>query len=135
MDVITTPPPPNTPCVLWDGYIGTDGYGRTGTHVPAHRAAYESSKGRIPDGLDIDHLCRTPLCINPEHLEAVTPAVNTLRGVSFSAINHRKVKCDNGHPFDAANTYRRPNGHRDCRECIRARARAYGRRQRARVAA
>lgn len=133
MDVITVPSPPQTPCVLWAGYVNTDGYGRTGTHESAHRAAYESAKGSIPAGMEVDHLCRTPLCVNPDHLEAVTKTINCLRGMSFAAVNHRKDRCDHGHPFDEANTYWRPNGNRDCRQCIRDRARAYAARQRDRT--
>jgi hypothetical protein len=47
---------------------------------PAHRAVYEILVGDVADGLDMDHLCRTPACVNPAHLEPVTHAVNMRRG-------------------------------------------------------
>lgn len=50
--------------------------------VPAHRHYFESFKGPIPKGYDIDHLCRNECCVNPEHLEAVTRSTNTRRGKS-----------------------------------------------------
>ena len=46
----------------------------------AHRVYYEKAKGPIPAGMQIDHLCRVPVCVNPDHLEAVTPAQNVQRG-------------------------------------------------------
>ena len=55
---------------------GTRGQG----NVLAHRVTYEHFVGPIPGGLDIDHLCRTPPCCNPTHLEPVTRSVNNLRG-------------------------------------------------------
>ena len=64
-------------CVLWSGYTnGKAGYGQLkvdGRHVLAHRWVYENWVGPIPDGWEIDHLCRVTLCVNAEHLEAVTP--------------------------------------------------------------
>lgn len=63
----------------------------------AHRLAYIHFKGPIPDGLTIDHLCRTPACINPDHLEAVSQRVNILRGGGPAAINAAKMLCKEGH--------------------------------------
>lgn len=75
-------------CWQWNG--PTNGrYGMlylpswTGRHgVYAHRASYELFVADIPDVLEIDHLCRNTLCVNPEHLEPVTPRVNKLRALS-----------------------------------------------------
>lgn len=73
----------DTPCWLWKGKPNGNGYGRTQVNrktVLAHRAVYESHKGKIPRDLELDHLCRIPLCVNPEHLEPVIHRVNVRRG-------------------------------------------------------
>jgi hypothetical protein len=72
-----------TGCWLWDGYISTTGYGSIkfqGRIGSVHRLSYESFVGPIPEGLQIDHLCRVRACCNPEHLEPVTSRENTIRG-------------------------------------------------------
>lgn len=66
-------------CWLWTGAVVGDGYGRFSHDLYAHRYAYELLVGPIPDGLHIDHLCRTPLCVNPAHMEPVTAAENNRR--------------------------------------------------------
>jgi hypothetical protein len=121
-------------CWLWQLKIDKNGYGRMavgGKTVLAHRAAYEAFVGPIPDGLVIDHLCHTRdrscagascvhrRCVNPDHLDVVTPGENTRRGRSLWAINARKTHCKNGHEFTSANTYVW-NGGRYCRTCNRA---------------
>jgi hypothetical protein len=45
----------------------------------AHRVAYELFVGQIPEGLQLDHLCRQPSCCNPAHLEPVTARENVRR--------------------------------------------------------
>ena len=82
--------------------------------------AYEHYKGPIPDGLQIDHLCRVRRCCNPEHLEAVTPAENTDRQ---DHANRRKDVCPKNHPYDDENTVVRADGFRHCRTCERERRR------------
>jgi hypothetical protein len=70
-------------CWLWTGSSDRLGYGRFSTWPSvtlAHRFAYELLAGPIPDGLVIDHLCRTPSCVNPDHLEPVTQRENLRRG-------------------------------------------------------
>ena len=73
--------------------------------IQAHRVAYELVKGKIPAGLELDHLCRNRICCNPAHLEAVTGRENSLRGVSPWAKNACATHCPRGHPYDAENTY------------------------------
>jgi hypothetical protein len=101
-------------CWLWLG-ARSGKYGRfnPSSHtVYVHRWSYEKFVGPIPDGLTIDHLCGTPLCVNPSHLEAVTLAENIRRG-----LNATKTHCTNGHLFDEENTYIRKEGWRGCRVC------------------
>ena len=120
-------------CWLWLGTRDRDGYGsfrgsRSDEKVRAHRWSYERYVGPIPDGLTIDHLCRNPSCVNPEHMEPVTKGENTLRGNGAPARNARKTHCNRGHPFDEANT-RIWKGKRACRECGRLNQAAYRKRQ------
>lgn len=70
-------------CWRWVGALNRSGYGEFGAHgshaVRAHRWAYEYLRADIPAGLQLDHLCRNRWCVNPWHLEPVTPLVNTRR--------------------------------------------------------
>jgi len=113
-------------CWLWMGYINPKpgkGYGTFydgKKAVRAHRWAYENFVGPIPEGLQLDHLCRVRHCVNPSHLEPVTARENIRRGENHVAKNARKTHCLHGHEFTEENTYRSSRG-RDCRECRTAR--------------
>jgi hypothetical protein len=81
-----TEKPSNSECWLWTGYIDLDGYGRfnvDGKRRRAHQISFELFHGLVPAGHVIDHLCRVRRCINPKHLEAVTPRENLKRGESW----------------------------------------------------
>jgi len=121
-------------CIEWTGGTNGAGYGMffvdwaggKNVRMLAHRWAYEYDNGPIPDGLHLDHLCRNPICVNPEHLEAVTQRENTLRGEGVAARHAVKTECVNGHPFSGDNLMLRSNGRwRDCRECRRQKDRRY----------
>ena len=85
----------------------------------AHRVAYELQVGPIPVGLQLDHLCRVRSCVNPAHLEPVTSAENTRRG-----LRAMKTHCPQGHPYAGENLLIRPTGQRRCRTCHLAGKRA-----------
>lgn len=115
-------------CWLWRGYVAKHGYG-TYTIGPktwrVHRYAYEQAVGPIPDGMQIDHLCRVRSCVNPDHLEVVTSRENTLRSpIAAAAVAARKTHCPAGHPYAGENLYAHPAGYRICRACKRDAQRA-----------
>lgn len=127
-------------CWQWTGAIElSQGYGQIRTGGPgggrrtrAHRVAYELYVGPIPEGLQIDHLCRNRGCVNPSHLEAVDSRTNTLRGEGISAQYARRTICGKGHSLEGENLYwatpknaNRPV--RQCRECSREKRRAWER--------
>ena len=92
-----------------------------GHSVLAHRFAWTVTRGPIPAGLTIDHLCDNPACVNTEHMALATLRVNVLRGNGAGAINARRTACQRGHPFDRGNTLV-SGGQRYCRACLRRRA-------------
>lgn len=109
-------------------YIGPRtqwGYGVSagfGCERAVHRITYTMAVGPIPDGYQVDHLCRIPRCCNPDHLEAVTPAENRRRSPTSP---ENRTHCPAGHAYDEQNTYRYDDGRRACRACIRDHRRRY----------
>src|SRR5690348_9305170 len=68
-------------CWLWRG-AKSKGYGQAridGRVYYVHRLLFEAERGPVPEGLELDHLCRVRWCVRPSHLEPVTPAENTRR--------------------------------------------------------
>ena len=121
-----------TPCWLWTGAKTRYGYGyltmprrsggrvRGGRKIGAHKLMYEHVNDPVPDGLELDHLCRVHNCVNPEHLEAVTHAENVRRGEAGHA-NPVKTHCPQGHAYDEVGFYvirSDPRGdYRRCKKC------------------
>lgn len=100
-------------CWLYARYTDPKGYGRLKLNIDGkwttflpHRVMYENIVGPIAKGLVLDHLCRVPSCINPEHLEPVTHRINILRGIGPTAINAKKSHCIQGHILTQGNSRR-----------------------------
>ena len=121
-------------CWYWQGHISKPheygnfsfGYQQTG----AHRASYMLHIGDIPEGYEIDHLCKIPYCVNPDHLEAVTQAENSRRSaIGKSWELHLLKKCSKGHDVQGENAkpHRKANGRVKyrCRICARAYKKQY----------
>jgi hypothetical protein len=112
-------------CWEWQGGVQPNGYGRFSLSRPRrtlypHRWSYEHYVGPIPKGLQIDHLCRNRRCANPEHLEAVSPSVNTRRSPDHNSKKlAARTHCLHGHSLDDA--YRTKKGARVCRRCAHER--------------
>ena len=109
-------------CWEWTAGVNASGYGIFGiggTSYLAHRWAYETLVGPIPEGFQIDHLCRNRKCVCPEHLEPVTPRTNAQRGhLPFNRLR-RITHCKHGHPLSGDNLGRDWRGHRRCLACAR----------------
>lgn len=113
-------------CWLYAGRINSNGYGILNDRY-VHRIMWEQYNDKIPDGMQIDHLCRVRQCINPDHLEPVSPRVNTLRGDGIAAKLARRTKCNYGHNFDSTGY----QGYRRCSTCNRANAKRFYHRHKA----
>lgn len=114
----------NTPegCWQWVGGFHGRGYGSYKGRM-AYSEVYRLTIGSIPEGKELDHLCRNHACVNPNHLEPVTHRENMLRGTCPTAINSRLTVCRRGHPLSGENclSYKYRDGtHRKCRTCNNA---------------
>lgn len=120
-----------TGCWVWCGILDHAGYGvfTRGKIRRAHRYSYTHYIGEMGAGLDLDHLCRNPSCVNPMHLEPVTHRENMLRGRTFAAANAAKTHCLKGHLLSGENLYSY-KGSRRCRVCRAEHAKANERRHR-----
>ena len=132
---------PNSGCWLFTGYWDRDGYGKVTPSrlsglkrqpMSVHRIMYEHEIGEIPEGLTIDHKCRTRCCCNPDHMEPVPNVVNVMRGFSLAALNARKTECKRGHHLSGENLFVNTKGERQCRICLNVRGAESERRKRAR---
>jgi hypothetical protein len=127
---------PMSGCLLWTGCLNASGYGTIGIEGKsklAHVVAFRTSGGTIPDGYQIDHLCRTRACIDPAHMEPVTPRENWRRGQSVGARAIRTGGCGRGHLFDEGNTYIEKGGSRKCITCTKMHAARRSARRRAAI--
>lgn len=124
------------PCWICSGSYNSNGYPRYNSRTTdygtiPYRICWRYLRGEIQNQLD--HLCRNPGCVNPDHLEDVTSRVNTLRSNNPTARNARKTHCSRGHEFNELNTVVDAKGHRHCRICSRLTNTEWARKKRARL--
>lgn len=110
-------------CWLWTGCQNEQGYGimcrKEIVSQRAHRWVYAQTRGPVPQGLEVGHLCDHPWCVNPTHLKAMTHTENMSTALYP---NRLKTSCPQGHPYDDQNT-RHYSGRRGCLTCHRERER------------
>lgn len=126
-------------CWLWTGCTNWGGYGQAAMsdkviggdgskthHVVVHRFVFEYRHGAIPEGLDLDHLCRVRNCVNPDHLEPVTRSENLRRAVGIGSQWSSRTECSAGHEYTPESTaISSTDGSRVCRACRREYSRRY----------
>jgi|SRR5882757_3124034 len=124
-------------CLLWLGYKQPKGYGIVGASISrstgaknrtalVHRVTWEHERGPIPEGLEVDHICRTRHCVEITHLQLLTPRANKDRADHSARIAALRAKthCKRQHEFTAENT-RWYKGRRQCKACFAFHARKY----------
>jgi HNH endonuclease len=127
-------PEPNSGCWIWVGALDRDGYGRfyvdgTATSVSAHRISYALFKDILASDLQLDHLCRNRLCINPDHLEQVTARENWNRGFTLARRTQINNQCQRGHELTPDNVKISADKRRRCRQCTRLSQQRYDKRR------
>jgi hypothetical protein len=123
--------------MLWQGACQVKGYGLTctgsrtdgtrRTGVLVHRIVWEAANGAIPDGLEVDRICRVRNCVEIAHLQLLTPHANKMRADHTQhSINLRaRTHCKRNHEFTEANTRWDKTGRRNCRTCAAWHQRQY----------
>ncbi len=114
-------------CLDWVGTL-RNGYGSfwfRGENIGAHRFSYLFHHSEIPEGYHIHHKCHNKICVNIEHLEALTPKAHLLLGDTFQRRNSLKTHCPKGHPLSGLNIVKRKQGWRECNECSKIRHRKW----------
>lgn len=120
------------PCAIWTGRPNGSGYGSFGLNgrtIGAHVAAVILDGREVPDGLEVDHLCRVRMCVRASHLEVVTHEVNIQRNLPFRDVPEL---CPNGHELTPDNLMPSQGKHA-CRTCFKASQRRYREKQKART--
>lgn len=118
----------NSNCIVWDGYVNEKGYGRrhyNGKFWLVHRLEWTMINGDIPEGMGVLHKCDNPPCINIDHLFLGTNKDNVDDRVSKGRSNNGRLdrtNCIRGHEYTEENTFIRKEGSRECRACIRQKA-------------
>lgn len=116
-------------CWIWTGAQTLREYGQIKIDkksAMAHRIAWQLEVGAIPEGLEIDHLCRNHSCVRPEHLEPVTHVENLARSPVMNWSGRKtETHCGHGHLLSAENTYMYPSGRKACRICKRSHAKKH----------
>lgn len=123
-------------CWEYTGYALPNGYAEIcfrNKNQRVTRLVYTIEKGPIPPGMDILHSCDNTICFNPEHLSAGSDKQNIAESIARGRRStarkpygkghpkpEHRTHCIHGHPFDAENTYRTPDGRRQCRACHHA---------------
>lgn len=110
---------PFSGCWVWMNHLDRDGYAGlvvNRKYNVIHRHSYKLFFGEIPNGLELDHLCKVRCCVNPHHLEPVTHQENAVR-IFYGRSKDRDKYCSNGHERNETNTYITKTNKKYCKIC------------------